>query len=227
MVNKILAGLLFLAAFVVVTVLVITGLSQAFDTWLVLAINHAYLGPQLSSLLVIASEYGREYFWIPIVAVMLIFGKRDMKTLAIELAVLFVVGIIVGEAMKFAMYRPRPFDTLSGITTRVPMSTDSSYPSGHALIVSIGAIFALSAFVRSRRGRAVAGLLALEAALVMYSRVYVGVHYPLDVLGGLFLAGAIVFIGMYFLRGPLRRAVERLSEFADRLLGRLHVPAVL
>jgi membrane-associated phospholipid phosphatase len=208
-------GVGLLAVFLLITALVISRTSQAVDASLAIFVNNMDVGPILNSLFILASEYGREYFWIPVVGLLLIFGKRDTKMLAIELAALFVVGIAAGEIMKYAMYRERPFEVLSAIITRVPTDTDSSYPSGHALIVSIGAIFA---FLKFRR-KSLAMLLAIEAAIVCYSRVYVGMHYPLDVASGIFLGGFIVFVGLFLLEGTrIKKIVDAFTNLAVRIL---------
>jgi membrane-associated phospholipid phosphatase len=215
--KSLVTGLVFLALFLLVTGLVISGVTQGFDAYFALLVNHLDLGSGASMLMVLASEYGRGYFWIPVVVLMLIFGKRDTKILAIELAALFVLGIVAGDAMKLLMYRARPFETVSGVISRVPLDTDSSYPSGHAIIVSIGAIFCLARF--GKRSKKIASLLALEAGIVCFSRVYVGVHYPLDVVSGIFLAGFIVFEGMYLIEGSLGRQLGALVDLARKILG--------
>lgn len=208
-------GLISLAIFLIITGLVISGVSQNFDAQLALSINSMKIGPDLNLLMILSSKYGREYFWVPVVGLMLLFGKKDTKILAIELSILFIVGIIAGEALKYAMYRARPFETLTGIITRVPVDTDSSYPSGHALIVSIGAIFALVKF----RRKSIAALLALEAAIVCYSRIYVGMHYPLDVASGIFLGGSIVFIGLFLFDKYLKEFTDKLTNSNQKFLG--------
>lgn len=207
-------GVFLLALFLLTTVLVVDGITQGLDARAALAINRMNTGSALNALLVLASVYGREYFWIPIVAIMLLFGKRDTKLLAIELATLLVVGIIAGEAMKYVMYRPRPFDTLTGIITRVSRDTDSSYPSGHALIVSIGALFALARFKR----KSIALALTIEAATVCFSRVYVGVHYPTDVFSGIVLAGFIVFSGTFVMKKYLPQLFNRLADLFQKII---------
>lgn len=174
--------------------------------------------------MVAATNYGREYFWVAIVAIMLLFGKKDKKLLALELSVFFAAGIIAGEALKVLYYRDRPFVTLgSEIHLFVPTDTDSSFPSGHALIVGIGAIFSFAKI----RNRPIAALLIFEAAIVCYSRVYVGAHYPTDVLAGVALAGALVYVGIYFLEGPLAKVFKSIANPIVSGIQKLKLPEVL
>lgn len=216
------AGSLSLILFVLVTGLVVTKTTQTVDANLAVAINRG-LGPAFSQLMVWATQYGREYFWTAIVAVMLIFGKRETKLLALELAALFVCGIIAGEVLKILIFRERPFHVLSSITLRVPPDTDSSFPSGHAVIVSIGAVFVLATF----RNKLAALLLTIEAAVVCYSRVYVGAHYPMDVLGGILVGTTVVFLGLFVFRNYLSKLFDYVGNVFVRLFRSLHIPEVL
>jgi membrane-associated phospholipid phosphatase len=100
------------------------------------------------------------------------------------------------------------------IITRIPTDLDSSYPSGHALIVSIGAAFSVAKF----RRKAVALLFVLEAALVCYARVYVGMHYPLDVVGGIFLGIGIVGVGLFLMERYLGRPMADVASWVTRVL---------
>lgn len=208
--NFLVAGGISVMLFFVVAVLVFTNISQSFDARLALMINHADPGIAFSQAMVLFSKYGREYFWVPVVAIMLILGNRDTKMLAFELGALFVAGIIAGEALKIFLYRPRPFVSLTDIVLRVPTDTDSSFPSGHALIVSIGAVFSIVKF----RHKKAAVLLAIEAALVCYSRVFVGAHYPLDVVAGIFLGTGIALIGIFIVERYFSSVLNKLSEIS-------------
>jgi len=201
-------------AFLAITALVFSNVTQTSDAQLALAINHFDLGSALTTVMVLFAEYGREYFWIPVVAVMMLLGNRETKLLAVELAVLFVVGIALGEIMKSVVFRERPFEALNTIITRVPIEPDSSYPSGHALIVSIGAAFCMVKF----RSKVIGLLFGLEAALVCYSRVYVGMHYPLDVVSGILLGVGIVGIGLFVLERYLERPLANIASLATRVL---------
>ncbi len=187
------------------------------------------LGDTLNALLVPASLYGREYFWVPIVAVMLFLGDKRTRLLATGLAALFLVGIVAGEVAKDLVMRERPWIGLLattktaqgpplfyGWTLRVPLDFDFSFPSGHALIVSIGAFYSLVTF----RRKWVASLLAVEAAVVCFSRVYVGAHYPTDVLGGVALGAAIVLGGLAVERRYLEKDASRFGAYLEKVLGR-------
>ncbi|HVB95680.1 MAG TPA: phosphatase PAP2 family protein [Nitrososphaerales archaeon] len=207
-------GVLSTLGFLVVSALVFSNVTQAADGQLALAVNHASLGAAFTTLMVVAAEYGREYFWIPVVAIMLILGNRRTKLLAFELAALFIIGIAAGEILKITAIRPRPFESINTIITRVPTDLDSSYPSGHALIVTIGAAFSMLTF----RKKVVGLLFVVEAAIVCYSRVYVGMHYPLDVVGGVFLGIGIVGVGLFIMERYLGRLLAKITSAVTKKL---------
>lgn len=196
-----------------------TGLQSA-DLQAALWINHLALGDSISSLMVAASLYGREDFWIPLVALMVVFGDRRTKLVAVGLCAVFVVGIVAGELAKEVVARARP-GTLVGLQTglstgpivRVPLDTDYSFPSGHALIVSIGAVYSLATL----RRKWVAALLVLEAAVVCFSRVYTFEHFPTDVLGGVALGSAIALGGLLLGRSYLAKQADSAAAYLVKL----------
>ncbi len=149
---------------------------------------HAINSSQISFLnpiMVFLSEYGREYVWIPVTALLFIAGGKYRRA-SIILASAFILAIVFGELSKYAVAQPRPFLVLSSYHLLVPEPHDFSYPSGHALIVGVGAVVLLLTVPYY-----ISIPLTVEALLVSYSRVYVGVHWPLDVLAGWVLAIAI------------------------------------
>ncbi|MDE1854172.1 MAG: phosphatase PAP2 family protein [Thaumarchaeota archaeon] len=194
---------------------------QSLDLQAALWFNNLSLGDTLNSVLVGASLYGREYFWISLVALMFLFGDRQTKMLALGLCGVFVVGVIAGEVAKDLVARARPWVYLAHLQSsqfnppvmRIPFDTDFSFPSGHALIVSIGAIYSLITF----RRKWVAGLLALEAAVVCVSRVYTFEHYPTDVLGGVLLGAAIAPAGVLVGRRYLLKWASAAADYLVRL----------
>ena len=185
--------------------------------------NHLQLGEPLNSLLVGASLYGREYFWIALVGVMFLLGDRRTKLVALGLCAVYVVGIAAGEAAKAIVERARPDQvylqssqtpSVSGPIERILFDTDYSFPSGHALIVSIGAVYSLLTL----RKKWVAGLLLVEALLVCFSRLYVFAHFPTDVVAGFALGAAIAFGAQAVERKYLEKVGDRAAGFVVRLL---------
>jgi undecaprenyl-diphosphatase len=104
---------------------------------------------------------------------------------------------LLSLALKATFDRPRPFETIAEPGPLLTGTVSASLPSGHAATSAAGAVI-LSAF--APRLAPAFGLLALAIA---FSRVYVGVHYPADVVLGAALGAAVALVGLR-LRRPLR-----------------------
>ncbi len=216
-------GALALASFLVFVLLAI-GVTywpalQSWDLQAAQWANNLALGDLLNSILVNASLYGREYFWILLVAILFLLGDRKTKLVALGLCGVFVVGIVAGEVAKEVVARSRPWQyfhydlNLCNCVVRTPIEYDYSFPSGHALIVSIGAVYTIITF----RRKWLAGLLAVEAAVVCFSRVYTFEHFPTDVLAGVALGGAIAIGGYLVGRRYLTPLAARVDDYLVRL----------
>lgn len=89
------------------------------------------------------------------------------------------LGLLVNQVIGHIVSRPRPFTAYPGAThLLVPASTDSSFPSDHAVAAVAIAVVTLAVHRR-------VGAVVLAAALLLcVARVYVGAHYPGDVAAG-------------------------------------------
>lgn len=120
--------------------------------------------------------------------------RRDTRHILIAAGFAFFLGLGLNQLLLLMIDRPRP--NLAGVTTLlVPPSADPSFPSDHATAAfAIGVSFALGG-MRKRALWFLAG-----AFVVALSRVFIGIHYVGDVLGGALtgaLAAAIVSAGYH------------------------------
>jgi undecaprenyl-diphosphatase len=123
--------------------------------------------------------------WVALAAVLALrAGRPALVVTALTAATVWAADLIT-LVLKTTIDRQRPYETVTEIDTLLRAAVGNSFPSGHAATSFAGAVILGHFFPR-----ALPALLVL-AALVAASRVYVGVHYPLDVVGGAAL-GALV-----------------------------------
>jgi undecaprenyl-diphosphatase len=123
------------------------------------------------------------------------------------------LALLIAQPIADAVDRARPFvDHPSQAHLLVTRSTDPSFPSDHAT----GA-FAIAVAIWLY-DRTIGAVFLVFAALIAFARVYVGVHYPGDVLGGAVL-GAIVALALFLT--PLRRILERAADLCSQLWDRM------
>lgn len=162
-----------------------------------LAVNNSH-APSMNGFMVALTQYGREAFWIIAVILLFAFGGWTGKKTAVVIAISMLVLIPTGSIAKDVIGRERPIVPQSDFL--LASDKEGSFPSGHATIVSAGAAVALALFRNSKTKLAISIGLAAEALLVCISRVYVGGHYPTDVVGGILLGTgvAFIFVGIAF-----------------------------
>ncbi len=136
------------------------------------------------------------FYWviIPLIVYWLIWGKSKGRWLVLSLFIgVFLSDQVSSHVIKFIVERVRPCNVLDGVLTPVGKSEAFSFPSSHA--ANMGS----SMFLLSMAFRPWTPLFVIIALLVGLSRVYLGLHYPSDVLGGYvfgLLVGYIVWHGI-------------------------------
>ncbi len=126
--------------------------------------------------------------WI-IAAVAMLFFKQTRKT-GITMGVALILGLAIGNGvLKNVVGRIRPYDVNTGIELLVEKLHDKSFPSGHTL-ASFEAAGVLMICDRRRFGYAALAL----AVVIAFSRLYLYVHYPTDVIAGIILGTLFAFL---------------------------------
>ena len=137
-------------------------------------------------------------FWIAVAVVMILIPKTRKAGLSMGVALL--IGLLVcNVALKPLVARIRPYDYQLqhfGKTIQLLVATphDFSFPSGHT-IASFEAAVALS--IHHKKLGAAAMVLAV---LIAFSRMYLYVHYPTDVLASVVLGTAIAFLAAFLVK---------------------------
>lgn len=132
--------------------------------------------------------------------------------LGLQVGLILLLSNGLNELGKLAFHAPRPYWICSRVN---PLATDPSFglPSGHAQ-VGIGVWGTMAAFV----GRSWARLVAAAVIfLIGLSRVFLGVHFPTDVLGGWILGGLTLWAFLAWWN-PLARWIKRLTSLQQALL---------
>ena len=146
-------------------------------------------------------------FIIPLTLIgvgLVVWGGWKGRLLVVMALLLLVVSNAVSEQLKQLFQRPRPCLALETVRLLVGCSKQNfSFPSSHASNITAQALL----FAYSYRPIAVP--LFLVAAAVGYSRVYVGVHYPIDVVGGILVGLACGAVFIFLTREVERRLPKR------------------
>ena len=142
-------------------------------------------------------------FWIALTVVLLIF-KKTRRVGIYCAASMILTFLVVNCAIKPLVARVRPYDLFTEIQILAHAEHDFSFPSGHSAN-SFAVAWILFRMTPKKYGVPAVVL----AALIAFSRLYVGVHYPTDVLAGTAIAILLAEVCLYALRRLERRAVQK------------------
>lgn len=128
-------------------------------------------------------------FWILLAVVLLCF--RQTRKVGITMGIALIFGLLLGNlTLKPLTARIRPYDFDPSIRLLIPPESEFSFPSGHTLASFEGAV---SIFAHNRKFGTAALILA---AIIAFSRLYLMVHYPLDVITGAILGSVFALIAV-------------------------------
>lgn len=135
-------------------------------------------------------------------------SSRDLRAMAAVIwsGLGMLLAVALNQPLVNGVAERRPYASIPHVLVLISRSSDYSFPSDHATMA--GAVAAGLCFAGRRLG-----LLAWAAALLMaFARVYVGAHYPHDVVAGLLFGAAVVAVTWFAVRPLLIRLLTAVSE---------------
>lgn len=159
--------------------------------------NHTLSAPFLDKFFSIITNVNNWYIaYIILLGISFIKGGRKGKVAAIGVIILIIVTDQTGgHLIKELVQRIRPCNALPDVITPLGCTGSYSFPSNHALNNFAAAVFYYRLFPKLKWA------LFITACLIAISRVYLGLHYPSDVLGGAVLG---IIFGYLFSEIALR-----------------------
>ena len=122
--------------------------------------------------------------WVTLTALLLVF-RKTRRVGCVLAAALLIDAVLCNLLLKPLVARVRPCDILTEVQLLIPHPDDFSFPSGHTA-ASFASVTAL--WLAGKKQWAMAALPV--GVLIAFSRMYLCVHYPTDILGGVILGAA-------------------------------------
>lgn len=159
------------------------------DIFILELVNLSYHNFVLDNLALLVSNLGIIYFWIIVSIVLYLFGNEKGKVVAKRMIVILLLTTILTQLIKYLIMRPRPYTEISNLIL-LDLGTDYSFSSGHTSTSTAMAYLLSKEYKR--------WIFMLIPVVVAFSRLYIGVHYPSDILGGFLIGFLIAYMMEYF-----------------------------
>lgn len=160
------------------------------------AIQTHLQSPFMDTFMVFATHLGDlGLVWLIAAVVLIAQPKHRIYGVAVILAL--ILAVIAGSLILKPLFgRLRPFDAIGGFPLLIPIPSGDSFPSNHSM-ASFAAATVLCCLPRSMRGGLLIKIGAVViACLIAFSRLYLYVHYPSDILVGALLGIALGFAAL-------------------------------
>ena len=168
-----------------------------FDTQILIFLQEIISNDIINPIMKIITRLGDGgVFWILLTVVLLIIPKTRKLGICSAFSLLLSV-IICNVVLKNLFGRIRPYEVIDGLylLTGIKEASDPSFPSGHT---SSSFAAALSIFLASTKKQKLFTVwLLILAALISFSRLYIGIHYPTDVFASMALSIGLAFLGTF------------------------------
>jgi membrane-associated phospholipid phosphatase len=161
----------------------------------------SYANPGLTAFMKLITNFGGAAAYLALLP--LIFWCYDEEK-GIRLGLAVMVSVWINLGLKFLLDQPRPFWPAFDPSVGIITESANGLPSGHAQISLTLWVIAAS-WIGKKWAYITAVLVSL---LVGFSRLYLGVHFPTDLLGG-WILGALVLWGYFSLSGRIKNLLLR------------------
>jgi undecaprenyl-diphosphatase len=195
-----------LLAFIALAIVTTTGQLAPFDKTVSAAV-HAGETPALTAILLVITNAGAWFVYVPITLVLLAIPRLRFK-LGLPIAATLAAAGALNWALKLLFAVPRPE------AHRLIIEPGFSFPSGHAMsaaaFIGIAVLLFMRYLPKGRHGVALKTLVSILALLfvlaVGLSRVYLGVHNPSDIMAGYAMGLALCLLSLGVVDAIERRA---------------------
>ena len=162
------------------------------DGGFLLFLQESVRNPILDNLMIFITSLGNGgMIWIAATIVLLI-PKKTRKAGIMSAVALLGSLIINNNIVKNIVQRPRPFVTFTDLQIIIPTPSEFSFPSGHT-----SSSFAAAAVFYRHLPKKLGFPAVILAGLIGFSRLYVGVHYPTDVIAGVLMGILLSYLAEY------------------------------
>lgn len=141
-------------------------------------------------------------FWIALTVLLLALPEKRRTGKMLLCALLFDL-LLCNLLLKPLIARVRPCDVNAAVELLIAHPVDSSFPSGHTA-ASFASVAALYLAGEKRLWK----LFLALAVLIAFSRLYLYVHYPTDVLGGIFFGALAGYLGFWCVKAREKRKIK-------------------
>jgi undecaprenyl-diphosphatase len=177
-------------------------------------INSVWTTPLLDALMPALSRIGNlGAVWLVLLGAVAAFGGKTGRKIALAGLVALAIGFASSTLLKDLTMRPRPFVSLDEVRLLVSAPHSYAFPSGHTTSAFAAASGVVLASKKLLKRVPLWGWAMLPVAVaIAYSRIYVGVHWPMDVAAGVLLGLASGWAGA---RLALRRWRQRTAKTTE------------
>ena len=162
------------------------------DGGFLLFLQESVRNPILDSIMIFITSLGNGgMIWIA-ATILLLIPKKTRKAGVMSAVALLGSLIINNNIVKNIVQRPRPFVTFTDLQIIIPTPSEFSFPSGHT-----SSSFAAAAVFYRHLPKKLGLPAVILAGLIGFSRLYVGVHYPTDVIAGVLMGILLSYLAEY------------------------------